>query len=72
MLENYIVFHDSLSSNCLDLHDKPMFLENLFSTVLICSFREIFSSNITLKKNLPISSDSHKNDMPKVSHYSTV
>ena len=63
-----MVFNDSLSSNCLDLHDKPLFLEN----VLICSFHEIFSSNITLKKNLPISSDSHKNDMPKVSHYSTV
>ena len=24
-----------------------MFLESLFSTVLICSFQEIFSSNIT-------------------------
>ena len=26
-----------------------MFLENLFSTVLTCSFHEIFSSSITLK-----------------------
>ena len=29
--------------------NKPMFLGSLFSTVLICSFHEIFPSNITPK-----------------------
>ena len=38
-----------LSSNCLGLHNKLIFLESLFSTALICSFHEIFSSNITPK-----------------------
>ena len=37
------------SSNCLASHNKPMFLESLFSTVLICSFHEMLSSNITPK-----------------------
>ena len=31
-------------------HYKAMFLGSLFSAVLICSFHEIFSSNITSKK----------------------
>ena len=49
-----MLFNDSLSSYCLALHNKPMFLESLFSTVLICPFHEIFSSNITPKNLIEV------------------
>ena len=44
-----MIFNDLLSSSFLAPHNKSMFLESLLPTALICSFLEIFSSNITLK-----------------------
>ena len=49
-----MLLNDSLSSNSLAFHNKIMFLESLFSTVLICSFHEIFSSNITPKNLIEV------------------
>ena len=49
MYEKYMVFKDLSSRYGSARYNKPIFLANFFSVVLIWSFYDIFSSNITTR-----------------------